>query len=46
MSALLVDDARKNDPRFFERLERLEPAMATRAPYIYTARFFQLIAAP
>lgn len=43
---LLVDDARKNDPRFFERLERLELAMATRAPYIYTARFFQLIAVP
>ncbi|MBC7299509.1 MAG: methyltransferase domain-containing protein [Nocardia sp.] len=43
---LLVDDAVKNDPRFFVQLERLELAMATRAPYIHTARFFQLIATP
>ncbi|MFD3704458.1 class I SAM-dependent methyltransferase [Nocardia sp. NPDC058658] len=43
---LIVDDERKHDPRFFAELERLELAMATRAPYIYTARFFQLIATP
>ncbi|MEV0027857.1 methyltransferase domain-containing protein [Nocardia sp. NPDC050793] len=41
---LIVDDNRKTDPVFFAQLERLELALATRTPYIYTARFFQLIA--
>ncbi|MFE3316680.1 class I SAM-dependent methyltransferase [Nocardia sp. NPDC059195] len=43
---LLVDDTRKDDPMFFAQLERLELAMSTRAPYSYTARFFQLVAGP
>jgi len=43
---LIVDDERKTDPHFFARLEQLELAMSSRAPYIYTARFFHLIATP
>ncbi|MBF6216156.1 methyltransferase domain-containing protein [Nocardia puris] len=42
---LIVDDARKADPDFYDQLERLELVLATRDPYIHTARFFQLIAA-
>ncbi|GGK32527.1 class I SAM-dependent methyltransferase [Nocardia camponoti] len=41
---LLVDDEAKFDPDFYDRLERLELALADRAPYLYTARFFHLIA--
>ena len=42
---LIIDDARKANPNFYAKLERLELAMATREPYIHTARFFHLIAA-
>jgi S-adenosylmethionine-dependent methyltransferase len=40
----IVDDERKSDPEFYRKLERLELALAHRVPYIYTARFFHLIA--
>lgn len=40
----LLDDERKSDPEFYRKLERLELALAHRVPYVYTARFFHLIA--
>ncbi|MGY1965514.1 methyltransferase domain-containing protein [Nocardia gipuzkoensis] len=40
----IVDDERKADPEFYRKLERLELALAARAPYVHTARFFHLIA--
>lgn len=41
---LLVDDEAKSDPEFYAGLERLELALASRAPYLYTARFFHFVA--
>ncbi|MFI5498066.1 class I SAM-dependent methyltransferase [Nocardia asteroides] len=43
---LIVDDELKADPRFYDRLEQLETAMATRPAYRATARFFHLVATP
>lgn len=40
----IVDDARKSDPDFYSKLERLELALTTRAPYVHTARFFHILA--
>lgn len=40
----IVDDARKSDPAFYSKLERLELAVADRPPYPDVARFFQFIA--
>ncbi|WP_280493221.1 methyltransferase domain-containing protein [Nocardia asiatica] len=39
----ILDDDRKSDPEFYRQLERLELTLATRAPYIHLARFFQFI---
>ncbi|MGM7644856.1 hypothetical protein ACSVDM_08165 [Nocardia sp. JW2] len=43
---LITDDARKSDSDFYADLERLELALANRAPYPHFARMFQLIARP
>ncbi|MFJ8312098.1 MULTISPECIES: methyltransferase domain-containing protein [unclassified Streptomyces] len=40
----ITDDARKHDPAFYADLERLELATTARAPYMHTARLFQLTA--
>jgi len=40
----ITDDARKYDPAFYDDLERLELATSARAPYMHTARLFQLTA--
>ncbi|MEU4100912.1 class I SAM-dependent methyltransferase [Streptomyces tanashiensis] len=40
----LTDDARKYDPAYYTDLERLELATTARAPYMHTARLFQLTA--
>ncbi|MFJ7960513.1 class I SAM-dependent methyltransferase [Streptomyces sp. NPDC096319] len=40
----LTDDARKYDPEYYADLERLELATTARAPYMHTARLFQLTA--
>ncbi|MGW3046324.1 methyltransferase domain-containing protein [Kitasatospora sp. NPDC001159] len=40
----ITDDARKYDPAFYADLERLELAVTNRAPYMHTARIFQLTA--
>ncbi|WP_369143274.1 class I SAM-dependent methyltransferase [Streptomyces sp. R44] len=40
----LTDDARKYDPAYYADLERLELATTARAPYMHTARLFQLTA--
>jgi S-adenosylmethionine-dependent methyltransferase len=40
----ITDDERKHDPTFFADLERLELATTARAPYMHTARLFQITA--
>ncbi|MEV5282379.1 methyltransferase domain-containing protein [Streptomyces sp. NPDC052811] len=40
----ITDDARKYDPAYYAELERLELATTDRAPYMHTARAFQLTA--
>lgn len=40
----ITDDARKHDPAFYADLERLELAATARAPFMHTARLFQLTA--
>ncbi|MGW1776508.1 class I SAM-dependent methyltransferase [Streptomyces sp. NPDC002104] len=40
----ITDDARKYDPAFYADLERLELATTALAPYMHTARLFQLTA--
>ncbi|KQX47877.1 MULTISPECIES: methyltransferase domain-containing protein [unclassified Streptomyces] len=40
----ITDDARKYDPDYYARLERLELATTARPPYMHTARLFQLTA--
>ncbi|MBF6339798.1 methyltransferase domain-containing protein [Nocardia abscessus] len=42
----ITSESQKADPEFYTKLERLELALADRVPYIYTARFFHIIAAP
>jgi S-adenosylmethionine-dependent methyltransferase len=44
VSDYITDDDRKHDPEFFADLERLELALTDRAPYMHTARIFQLVA--
>ena len=39
----LTDDERKREPRFYAHLEALELALTDRAPYLHTARLFQLV---
>ena len=39
----ITDDERKRDPDFYAALEELELALTDRAPYVHTARLFQLI---
>lgn len=39
----ITDDARKRDPDFYASLEALELALTDRAPYVHTARLFQLL---
>ncbi|MFI9740526.1 methyltransferase domain-containing protein [Nocardia sp. NPDC052278] len=41
---LIADDEAKHDPAFFDKLLRLENAVADRRPYLEGARFFHLIA--
>ncbi|WP_433620967.1 GNAT family N-acetyltransferase [Nocardia sp. CA-120079] len=41
---LIADDEAKHDPVFFDKLVRLENAVADRRPYLEVARFFHLIA--
>ncbi|MFI6956489.1 GNAT family N-acetyltransferase [Nocardia sp. NPDC050408] len=41
---LIADDEAKHDPVFFDKLLRLENAVADRRPYLDCARFFHLIA--
>jgi S-adenosylmethionine-dependent methyltransferase len=41
----ITDDARKQEPDFFRRLERLELALCDQEPYLRTARLWQLVAA-
>ncbi|MFI6369270.1 HIT family protein [Nocardia sp. NPDC050630] len=41
---LIADDDAKHDPEFFDRLLRLENAMAARRPYRDAARYFHLVA--
>ncbi|MBG0827853.1 methyltransferase domain-containing protein [Planomonospora sp. ID67723] len=40
---LIADNEIKHDPEFFARLEKLEHALAGRAPYPSTARLFHLV---
>ncbi|WP_406056816.1 methyltransferase domain-containing protein [Streptomyces sp. NBC_01077] len=40
----ITDDARKYDQAYYDDLERLELATTDRAPYMHTARLFQLTA--
>ncbi|MFR9756156.1 hypothetical protein [Streptomyces sp. TR06-5] len=39
----ITDDDRKRDPAFYADLEALELALTDRAPYVHTARLFQLV---
>lgn len=39
----IADDGAKNDPAFFEQLERLELAVSNRHPYNLLGRYFQVI---
>lgn len=41
----ITDEARKQDPDFFRRLEGLELALCDQEPYLRTARLWQLVAA-
>ncbi|MCX4979836.1 hypothetical protein [Streptomyces sp. NBC_00572] len=40
----ITDDARRYDQTYYDDLERLELATTARAPYMHTARLFQLTA--
>jgi S-adenosylmethionine-dependent methyltransferase len=39
----ITDDDRKREPDFYAGLEALELALTDRAPYVHTARLFQLV---